>query len=99
MSDITSGDNPILYPVGLGAANTLNESTADGPASEALISDEFPTLRSAADLPDAWEAAIASNDPDGARDRLVRIAFNNGWEESLPAAAREWVGGCSGGSF
>ena len=47
MSDITSGDNPILYPVGLGAANTLNESTADGPASEALISDEFPTLRSA----------------------------------------------------
>jgi hypothetical protein len=52
--------------------------------------EDYP-INSAGDLPDAWAAAVNSDEPDRARDRLVRIAFDNGWESSLPDAAREWI--------
>ena len=71
----------------------------DDISRETVGPEQTYPINSAADLPAAWEAAMASSDPDTARDRLVRIAFDKGWEGSLPDAARDWIGGRDGVVF
>ncbi len=65
---------------------------------EPSLVEDYP-INGPSDLPGAWEAALLSNNPDEERDRIVRLAFNNGWEASLPKEAREWIDSRDGTAF
>jgi hypothetical protein len=73
---------------GLGAGSS---QPGDDMSSHSAGPEETYPLNGREDIDDAWAAAASAADPDTARDRIVRVAFNNGWEDALPADARAWI--------
>ncbi len=73
-----------------GAASAASQAGDDMSSHMAGPEESFP-LNGREDLDDAWAAAAHTADPDRARDRIITVAFNKGWEDALPADARAWM--------
>ncbi len=53
--------------------------------------EEMVPLDSPEELASAWEAAKLTTDPDAMRHRIITVAHNKNWEDSLPSEARDWM--------